>query len=219
MKPFDDPKRIVAAGYDQIAGRYLAWSGGNPDDPRMRSAALLLDSLAPGADVLELGCGAGGPTTQTLAKHFNLTGVDISAESVRLARLAIPGATLIQADMGSLDFPAASFDAVVAFYSIIHLPREEHAALFRSIARWLRPGGLFVATLGVSETEDGYEADWLGAPMYWSHYESATNQRLITEAGLHIISAREETTDEDGSPVTFLWVVARRGVPTPGANP
>lgn len=43
--------------------------------------------------------------------------------------------------------------------------------------------------------------------MYWSHFDSATNLRLIQETGLKIISAKEETAEEDGDPVTFLWIV------------
>ena len=99
---------------------------------------------------------------------------------------------------------------MVAFFSIIHVPREEQPGLLAKIARWLRPGGLFVATMGASATENGYEEDWLGAPMYWSHFDAETNQRLVEEAGLVIESAALETADEDGLPVTFLWVVARK---------
>jgi hypothetical protein len=40
--------------------------------------------------------------------------------------------------------------------------------------------------------------------------DGATNQRLVAEAGLQIISAQEAMADEDGAPVTFLWVVARK---------
>jgi 2-polyprenyl-3-methyl-5-hydroxy-6-metoxy-1,4-benzoquinol methylase len=32
------------------------------------------------ADVLDLGCGAGLPTTAKLAEHFNVTGIDISVK-------------------------------------------------------------------------------------------------------------------------------------------
>ena len=90
------------------------------------------------------------------------------------------------------------------------MPREEQSGLLKKIARWLRPGGLFVATMGASATENGYEEDWLGAPMYWSHFDAETNQRLVEEAGLVIESAALKTADEDGLPVTFLWVVARK---------
>jgi SAM-dependent methyltransferase len=205
-----DPKQIVAQGYDTIAGRHAEWASLTRTDERERYTAVLLHALPPGAHVLELGCGVGLPTTQRLAQRFAVTGVDISAQHIALARRNVPTATFVQADMAALDFPPAGFDAVAAFYSIIHVPREEHAALLHDIATWLRPGGLLVATMGAGSTEAAVEPDWLGVPMFFSHFDGTTNQRLVAEAGLQIISAREETADEDGVPVTFLWVIARK---------
>src|SRR6185312_12789158 len=84
------------------------------------------------------------------------------------------------------------------------------AGLLRSIAGWLRPGGLLVAAMGYGDTEDVVEENWLGAPMYFSHYDGETNKRLVSEVGFQIVSAQEETAEEDGKPCTFLWVVARK---------
>lgn len=112
--------------------------------------------------------------------------------------------------MTALSFPQASFDAVVGFYSIIHVPREEQPGLLRDIAGWLKPGGLFVAAMGTSDVEQDILPDWMGAPMYWSHFDSETNRRLVLEAELQIIRATEETAPEDGVPITFLWVVAQK---------
>ncbi|HEY7020059.1 MAG TPA: class I SAM-dependent methyltransferase [Ktedonobacterales bacterium] len=203
-------KRIVEQGYDQIAERYAKWAAQGWSDERARYTDLIMRSIPEGADVLELGCASGGPTTQALAARFKLTGVDLSARNIELARANVPTATFLHADMTELTIEPASFDAVVAFFSIIHVPREEQPGLLAQIAHWLRPGGLFVATMGASSTEDGYEEDWLGAPMYWSHFDAETNRRLVEEAGLVIESATLETADEDGAPVTFLWVVARK---------
>lgn len=205
-----DPKRIVREGYDRIAERYAAWAGHARTDERERYTRVLLDALPLGASVLELGCGGGVPTTRALAQRFVVIGMDISARHVELARHAVPAATFLVGDMAALDFPSERFDAVLAFYSLIHVPRDEHTVLLRNVVRWLRPGGLFVATMGASGTENGYVEDWLGVPMYWSHFDSATNRQLVEGVGLCIESAREETTDEDGVPVTFLWVVARK---------
>ena len=204
-----DPKQIVAQGYDRIAERYAEWSGCS-DEPRERYLALLEERLPVGAAVLELGCGTGASTTIRLAARFAVTGVDISRRSIEIVRRAVPGGTFLHADMAALELPPASFDAVTAFYSITHVPREEHAALLRAIARWLRPGGLLIATMGAGESPGAVEADWLGAPMYFSHYGPATNKRLVREAGLKLLSARVETTEEDGVPVPFLWVVAQK---------
>src|ERR687885_1638721 len=209
-----DPKRLVADGYNRIADRYTQWMEHVRDDEREHYTSLLLQEVAPGACVLELGCGAGIPTTRGLAARFKVTGVDISARHIALAQQHVPEADFVCADMTALSFPPASFAAVAAFYSIIHVPRQEHGLLLKQIAPWLQPEGLLVATMGARDDPGSFEPDWLGAPMYWSHYDSATNKQLVAQAGLEILSAREETAEEDGEPVTFLWIVARK--PTAG---
>ncbi|HEX6780069.1 MAG TPA: class I SAM-dependent methyltransferase, partial [Ktedonobacterales bacterium] len=154
-------------------------------------------------------CGVGLPTARILAERFQVTGADLSARHIALARQNVPNATFLQADMTALTFPPARFDAVVGFYSIIHVPRQEQPGLLRDIAGWLKPGGLFVAAMGTSDVEQDI-LHWMGAPMYWSHFDSETNRRLVLEAGLQIVRAAEETAPEDGVPITFLWVVAQK---------
>jgi len=205
-----DPKQIVEAGYDRIAERYAEWTGETLVEERETYVSLLFERLPEGAEVLELGCATGVPTTRELVKRFSVTGVDISAKNIALAKQQVPEAKFEQADITRLDLPPASFDAVIAFYTITHVPRGEHATLLRDAATWLRPGGLFVASMGAGDDPGTVEEDWLGAPMYFSAFDSATNRRLVEEAGLQLVSADEFTGDEDGEPVTFLWVVARK---------
>jgi SAM-dependent methyltransferase len=204
-----DPKKIVASGYDAMAERYLAWSDLRPSATRMRYLAIAQDLIPVGADVLDLGCGAGIPMTAALAAGRTVTGVDISAAQIALARANVPSASFVQADMTTLDFPPASFDAVVAFYSLTHVPRGEHAAMLGTIRTWLRPGGLLIASLGVEDSPDEIEADWLGVDMFFSHFSARVNRRLIAEAGLIIERAVVDAEPEDRHDARFLWVVAR----------
>ncbi len=206
----DDPKVIVARGYDAIAERYLAWSATVRVAERKRYTQRLLNALPSGATILELGCGAGMPTTQRLAARFVVTGVDLSPRQIALARQNVPGVTFRVGDMTALSFPAETFDAVCAFYAITHVPREEHANLLARIASWLRPGGLFVASFSHTGDVGGIEDDWLGAPTYFSGYDAATNQALVRQTGLVIEQAQAETDSEFDRPATFLWIVARK---------
>ena len=82
--------------------------------------------------------------------------------------------------------------------------------MLQSIADWLRPQGLLLASMGASSEPGSVEPDWMGTPMYWSHFDSQTNQALLQAAGFSILQAIEETALEDDEPVTFLWVVARK---------
>jgi hypothetical protein len=64
--------------------------------------------------------------------------------------------------------------------------------------------------MGAGLSEGEVEEDWLGAPMYFSHYDAETNRHLVQEAGMQIERASVEITDEDGVQIPFLWVVARK---------
>jgi SAM-dependent methyltransferase len=187
-----------------------------PRGPKMsalkseRYTQILLERLSQRSRVLELGCGSGVPTSYRLATRFELTDVDISAKQIELARKNVPAASFIQADMIKLSFDAGTFDAVAAFYSITHVPRDEQRPLIKDIARWLRPGGLFVASLSTGATAGVVEQNWVGAPTYFSGYDAQTNREMVERTGLNIISTREETEEEFGKPTTFLWIVAKK---------
>jgi hypothetical protein len=100
------------------------------------------------------------------------------------------------------------FDAIVALYSIIHVPRERHAALFAELRELLRPGRRLLAVLGQNDWE-GSESDWLieGADMWWSHYDAAAYRRMLPEVGLKIVES-DVVPDPLGG--AHLFVVAER---------
>jgi SAM-dependent methyltransferase len=205
----DHRKSIVADGYDAIAERYLDWSSQIEGDPRHPMLGEFSTRLEPGARVLELGCGAGIPSTMALATQFEVTGVDISAAQIELARRNVPTATFIQADVSDVALPVGSFDGVTAFYSVSHLPREEHAALFERVASWLVPNGLFLATLGVSDSSD-WIGEWLGQRMFFSSFGADANRRLIEAAGFDLLIDEVLDTLEPEGPTAFLWILARQ---------
>jgi len=204
-------RRTVESGYDRMAEQYLATK--DPQDP-LALAALedLASHLPSGAAVLDLGCGAGVPVTRWLAdRGFAVTGVDVSTRQLELARKNVPEGTFLKADMTEMAFAPENFDAVVAFHSIIHVPRAEHPALLESIHRWLKPGGVFLATMTVSDFE-GREEDWegWGAPMVWSHYDGEANVAMLREVGFEIPYAEPRTGPGTGDAETWLWVLARK---------
>ncbi|MFL6181452.1 MAG: class I SAM-dependent methyltransferase [Actinomycetes bacterium] len=206
------PSQIVQRGYDAAANTHLEWINRIEGDPRMHYVARLMDCLQPGARVLEMGCGAGVPITAALASRFEVVGIDLSAAQLALARERVPRATFIQADMSTF-ISEKPLDAVVAAYSITHVPRNTHAALFSRIASWLRPGGFFLASLGAGGCPDTVE-EWLGVPMFFSSFDAARNRQLLRAAGFELIIDDVVTMQEPEGPATFLWVLCRRTIPT-----
>ena len=183
MRPADDPavdyKAFVQRAYDRCAGAYDE-SRENEAHPELE---LLQERLKDGASVLDIGCGSGVPVSRSLAERLAVTGVDISREMVQRAQVNVPAARFIQADITTAEFEASSFDAVVAFYSIFHIPREEHHALFSRIRDWLRPGGLLMCTLSYYNEPAYTEDDFFGETMYWSNYGLAEYTDMLSGLG------------------------------------
>lgn len=203
-----DYKRLVALGYDSCAETYETARR----DTRHPELTWLKNQLPNRAHALDIGCGAGLPVSRDLAKRFAVTGVDISGEQIRRARQNVPHATFIHSDIMAVDFPVASFDVVVSFFAIFHLPRGEHARLFQNIARWLKPGGYFMASLADGEEECSIEKDFHGVEMYWSYFDMASYRAMLQNAGFEIVRTSilghgySEPAPEESHPL----VVARR---------
>jgi SAM-dependent methyltransferase len=209
----DERKQVVASGYDRLAERYLTWGASIEGDPRHRMVARFAEHLPEGARVLDLGCGAGVPSTQQLAQRFDVLGVDISGSQVELARRNVPAATFIRADFSELQLESDSFDGAVALYAISHLPREQHAQLFTDVFGWLVPGGLFLATLGADDGPD-WTGEWLGDRMFFSSHDADTNRRLLRAAGFELLHDEVAITPEPEGDASFLWVIARKPATT-----
>lgn len=198
----DDPKALVRRGYDLLSRAYRA---DDEEDGMYGEWLDLLEHRAePGAPVLDLGCGNGIPVARRLAGRYALTGVDFSSVQVERARALVPSATFICADMTRVEFPVATFAAVTCLYALIHLPLEEQAPMLRNIHRWLRPGCLFMATVGAGGWT-GIAKNWLGVEggdMWWSHADSETYRTWLTDAGFEI--ERETFVPEGKGGHTFI---------------
>lgn len=201
MNDPDDPKAVVRAGYDRASYDYRPDAADVPLPPLLEQLA---GRLTPGAAVVDLGCGNGNPVTAWLADRFDVLGVDLSPVQIDRARRSVPRARFLCGDMTDLDLPVASVDAVVAVYSLIHVPLEEQIALLVSIRRWLRPGGLLLATVG-ADAWTGSEQDWLGsgATMWWSHADEANYLRWLDETGF-AVEERRFVPESDGGHVFVL---------------
>ncbi len=162
--------------------------------------------LPKNAKVLDLGCGTGVPRTKFFVDSgFNVTGIDLSEKMVMYARKNIPEATFIQQDMTTIDFQENTFDGLIACYSIIHVPREKHALLFKTIHTILKLGGVMLISLGSKEWEG--TDNFLGTNMFWSHYSPHKSLQMMKDAGFQIIFDRMIV----GGGEKHYWILAKKG--------
>lgn len=202
-----DYKKTVKEGYNAIADRYLSQRTHESEDVRLLGE--FTERLPAHAKVLDAGCGAGVPISQMLSERFDVTGVDFSEAQIERAKKNVPGAAFLCQDMTRLDFPQNTFDGIVSYYAIIHIPREEHQPLLANFLRMLKPGGLALLCLGAEHLIDDIAEDYLGARMYWSHFDSETYHQMLREIGFRIIWSKivmDETSEGSG----HLFLLAQK---------
>jgi ubiquinone/menaquinone biosynthesis C-methylase UbiE len=157
--------------------------------------------LAPGTDVLDLGCGSGDFTARLvpMVAPGRVVGVDVSPSQVAHARAHHPGAEFVAGraqDVASL-FPAASFDVVVTVATLHWVPAAEQPDVLAGVARVLRPGGVLRADLGgigqiaaARAVLDDISARHRGPASPWCFPEPSAYAELLRVAGLTVERAR-----------------------------
>jgi SAM-dependent methyltransferase len=127
------------ARYDGLAD----WYDANLRAFTLRWSELLRSLLGAGPGrCLDLGCGTGLHFATLLDLGWTTTGVDLSADQLRVAAEREAAVELVQADAADLPFDDDCFDAVVSVFT--HTDMEEYPTAAREAVRVLVPGGRFV---------------------------------------------------------------------------
>jgi SAM-dependent methyltransferase len=153
----------IRATYDAVAQDYAAaFADELAAKPYDRA---LLDDFAGACAglVFDVGCGAAGHVTRYLAdRGVDVVGIDVSAASIEVARASQPELRFEVADMRRLPAADGALAGLVAFYSVIHLPRDQALVALAEFRRVLRPDGVLLMAMhgGSGEIQSD---DWFGA--------------------------------------------------------
>ena len=174
-----------AAAFDSIGERYD--EAFPHKEGQITAGEWMSARLEPGARVLDAGCGTGVPTArQLVAAGARVTGIDISPVMLELARANVPEAEFLELDVADIDADLGVFDGVVAFFSLLMLPRVDIPGALDGIYRALRPGGWLA--LGMVEADvDDVPIPFLGVSVHVSGFFPEQLRRLAVEAGFEVL--------------------------------
>jgi len=195
---------IVRKGYTKIAKRYHDQRNKYPSNALLKKFSRILSKGA----VLDMGCGAGVPVAEFLVdKRYDVTGIDFAKGMIDLAKKHVPNARFIRMDMTKMKFKPNSFDGCVSFYAIIHVPREKHKGVYKTLHKIIRPGGVLLINTGGHESKgsEDYAENYLNVPMFWSYYGPKQSLKMIKDAGFDILWSKVIKLGGE----TPFWVLAR----------
>ncbi|MFE3175815.1 class I SAM-dependent DNA methyltransferase [Amycolatopsis sp. NPDC059090] len=197
--------------FDAIGARYEEAFGRRPVvDAAVRE---LIEVLPSSARVLDIGSGTGRPAAAELAAAgHRVTGIDVSAEMVRIAREQVPSAEFVQADVREWESSPGTWDAVCAFFSFVQLSRAETEQVLGRIAGWLAPGGRLALVTVPADIED-VPIEFLGHSIRVTSFPADALLDRVRAAGFEVTGTRAETfaPDKPGAqPEEHLLISARK---------
>jgi SAM-dependent methyltransferase len=174
----------------------------------------LIEALAavePGITVLDIGCGPGHVGCYLESRGMHVVGLDLSPVMIEIARRLNPRMSFEVADMRSLPMGDGAAGALVAFYSLIHIPRDEVPSVLREFRRVLMPSGrLLLAVHGGSGNTESDEFLGIKAHFEATLFEKEELIELVEAAGFQLTSATVRAPYEFESQTPRLYVAATR---------
>jgi SAM-dependent methyltransferase len=207
----------LLASYDGLAEEYAKRLFDELDHKPLDRALLAryaqeIRGLGP---VCDLGCGPGHITRHLRGLGAEAFGLDLSAGMVEQARRQNPGIEFWQENMLSLDAEDGSWGGIVAFYSIVHVPREEVPRAFGEMLRVLRPGGLLLLSFHVGDELVHLDELWGQEVSLDFHFFRAEDmEELLVEAGFEVeeVVEREPYGEDVEAQTRRAYVFARKPV-------
>ncbi|CAG0928182.1 putative AdoMet-dependent methyltransferase [Thermoflexales bacterium] len=151
----------------------------------------LLDRLVTSVEenglICDLGCGPGQIARYLHERGARVMGVDLSAQMIELARRLNPGLEFKQGNMLALDVEDEAWAGIAAFYSLIHIPREEVVNALHELKRVLRPGGWLLLAFHIG-TEVVHIEEWWELPVSadFVYFQAPEMQAYLQAAGFLI---------------------------------
>lgn len=181
-----------------------------------RYAAFLIDGLARGARVLDVGCGRGLTLASLAARGYEAHGFEITADA---ARGVDPRAHVrIAPTLEDAGYPDAHFDAVVIWHVLEHV--AEPRRTLETVRRIVKPGArIVVAVPNFSSLQArSTGADWfhLDPPRHLYHFPLEALRRLLASTGFVIDSEHHFSLRQNPFGWIQSWQNRRADLPRNG---
>ena len=172
--------------------------------------------------VVDIGCGP-GQIAGFLASHgVDASGIDLSPGMIEQARALHPSLRFGVCDMRATGLEDESLAGITAFYSIIHIPRDEVVSVLAEFRRVLRPDGRLLVAFHLGRKVD-HLGEWWGREVSidFVFFEREEMESNLRSAGFAIQDAREREPYPDVEAQTrrgYLLAVPALAVPAPATR-
>ncbi|MBT3285118.1 class I SAM-dependent methyltransferase [Candidatus Bathyarchaeota archaeon] len=219
MRPLKDILDLNKKAWDNIAGRYDERSGALKEFSDVFNA--FTGKLPRNGRVLDLGCGTGLPYASHLVKNgFDVLGVDLSEEMVKVATRNVPEAKFVQRSMSEIEY-RDKFDGALSSFSMLLLTPELFRETASRIYASLVDGGCFYLSLNEpgNDSHDPVSdvfVNLMGQDMYTRGYRVEEIEGYFLPLGFSLVKFHRETqvSEEFGEEHVIEFIFQKSGKAT-----
>jgi ubiquinone/menaquinone biosynthesis C-methylase UbiE len=204
----------LQASYDRVAAEYAQRIFNElqykPLDRQLLDR--LAASVPPDGIICDLGCGPGQVARYLRDGGAHVIGVDLSAQMIAEAQRLNPDIEFQSGNMLALPVEDEAWAGIAAFYSLIHVPRDEVVTALHELKRVLQPGGLLLTAFHLG-TEVLHLEEWWGQPVSadFVYFQAPEMQAYLQAAGFQIEDLIERPPYPDVEhPSHRAYILARK---------
>jgi ubiquinone/menaquinone biosynthesis C-methylase UbiE len=209
LKPVDVIK-LTNKTYEKIAKIYS--DKYFEDSSALQFIDKFLSLLPAGSRILDMGSGPGNFAKYILSKNFQVQGIDLSKEMIKIAREKVPNVKFQLMDMRNLKFPTNSFDGLLVAYSLIHIPSNEILDTLRGFNKILKNNGKILIIAQAGEPDRIVDETLVeGGKIFLNFFTRKRIKDYLEEAGFKIVFQKEkQTSDLDSFSNRVIYTIATK---------
>ena len=169
--------------------------------------------------ILDVGCGVGVDANYIQSKGFEVVGIDLSEEMLKLAKQKFPYIDFRLMDIRKINFEPNSFDGIFASFSLIHIPKKDIPNILKKFYQILKINGVIYVALHEGKSEEIFVDEPLkpGEKLFLNIYSYKEIKNLLVESKFEIIKKYERKPESEAElNFTKLFIIAKKNNGTLG---
>jgi len=173
---------------------------------------LFTNYLDRNAKILDLGCGSGRDSAIFSQMGFQVVGVDLSIELLRIAKSTAPNVHFIKKDIRFLDFEDFSFNGIWASAILLHIHKSEIPSLIDSLYRILVNEGVLYLSVKKGQGDEFVPDIRYGdsAYKYWSYFSQEDLSNLLVKSGFILLKSEISNTNSSYSTNPWINIICQK---------
>lgn len=193
-----DPVKITAHTYNLIATDYSKYYFDYYKE-NLKHINTFLNYLPKKSKILDAGCASGGISFYLNDKGFEVVGIDLSVNMIKIAKQKVPTVTFQIMDIRDLHFHKNYFQGIVSDYSLIHIPKKDIVKTLKGFYEVLKPNGyIFISVFKGNEEKFIPEPFKPDEKVFWSFFSDKEFRSYLNKSGFHVVSGISQPTRADG---------------------